>query len=69
MAAPPERTAVLVIRVWLEGEDTTPTPLRARITSTLDVSEHQAPDITAAASEKEIVNAVRAWLRAFAAGR
>ena len=70
MAGSPERTAVLVIRVWLEeGDDATPKPLRARITSTLDVSEQRAPDMTAAASEKEIVNAVRAWLRAFAAGR
>jgi hypothetical protein len=68
MSAPPERTAVLVIRVWLEGVHTEPR-LRARITSTLDVSEHGPTDTFGAASEKEIVKAVRAWLRAFAAGR
>jgi hypothetical protein len=68
MARPPERTAVLVVRVWLEEGDTE-LPLRARITSTLDVSEHGATDTVGAASEKEIVKAVRAWLRALAAGR
>ena len=67
MAGPTERTAVLVIRAWLEGQDDArPKPLRARITSTLDVSAPGPPDTIGAASEKEIVNAVRTWLRAFA---
>jgi hypothetical protein len=66
MAGASERTAVLVIRAWLE-EDDDAKRLRARITSTLDASARQATDTIGAASEKEIVNAVRTWLRAFAA--
>lgn len=68
MAGALERTGVLVIRAWLEDEDGAK-PLRARITSTLDVSAPRATDTVGAASEAEIVSAVRAWLRAFAAGR
>jgi hypothetical protein len=64
MALTPERTGVLVVRAWLE-EESAEKPLRARITSTLDVSAPRAPDTIGAASEKEVVNAVRAWLRAF----
>ena len=63
MAGASERTAVLVIRAWLE--DDTATPLRARITSTLDASVYAPTETVVAASEKEIVKAVRAWLRAF----
>jgi hypothetical protein len=69
MAGPPERTAVLVIRAWLEGEDSEPRALRARITSTFDVSAPGATDTMGAASEKEIVSLVRAWLHAFVTGR
>lgn len=51
----PQRAAVLVIR--------------ARITLRLDVSRPQDEETIGAASEKEVVNAVRTWLRAFASGR
>jgi hypothetical protein len=68
MAGAQERTGVLVIRAWLEDEDGAK-PLRARITSTLDVSVPRAMDTVGVASEKEIISAVRAWLSAFAAGR
>jgi hypothetical protein len=68
MAGAHERTGVLVIRAWLEHEAGAKR-LRARITSTLDVSVPSATDTVGAASEKEIIGAVRAWLRAFAAGR
>jgi len=64
MARTPERTAVLVIRVWVEKENQAK-PLRARLTSTLDVSAPRATDTIGAASEREIMNAVRSWLRAF----
>jgi hypothetical protein len=59
-----DRTAVLVIRAWLEA-GVEENALRARITRTLDVA---APDRieTAAASEGEILAAVQAWLRDFA---
>lgn len=68
MARTPERTGVLVIRAWLEDENAAK-PLRARITSTLDVSVPRATDKIGAASEREVVSAVRAWLRAFVSGR
>jgi hypothetical protein len=71
-----QKTAVLVIRAWLEeGLDTN--ALRARITRTVDVSDAgtlwtgAAPVSgaerleTAAASEEEILAAVLAWLRSF----
>ena len=64
MVGAPERTAVLVIRAWLEKENEQK-PLRARITSTLDASTAGATRSVGASSESEIVNAVRAWLWAF----
>lgn len=67
MAGANERVAVLVIRAWLE-EDDIAKPLRARITSTLDASPSAATETMVAASEKEIVIAVRAWLRALLGG-
>ena len=67
MAGTPERTAVLVIRAWFE-DDAEP-QLRARITSTLDVSATRPRDSSAAASQQEIVCVVRNWLRAFVASR
>lgn len=70
MACPPERTAVLVIRAWLEKEDgTDPARFRARISSTADVSESGPRDTISATSETDVVNAVRSWMRAFVAGR
>jgi hypothetical protein len=67
MLRPSERTAVLVIRAWLEEENAA-NPLRFRITSTLDVSAPQARETSLAASEEDVVTAVRAWLRAFVSG-
>jgi hypothetical protein len=69
MSGQPEPTAVLVIRAWLEGEDDPNPRLRARVTSTLDVSQSAEPATTACASEHEVVRAVRGWLRAFVASR
>jgi len=57
------QTGVLVIRAWLEqglGE----AALRARITQRLDAGS-PAMGETAAASEEEILEAVRDWLEAF----
>lgn len=68
MPRAPERTAVLVIRAWLE-EEKVESPLRARITSTLDVSAPRATETVVAASEEEVVKAVRDWLRAFVSAR
>jgi hypothetical protein len=56
-----ERTAVLVIRAWLEanGEPR----LRARITQTVDVARREETS-TLAASRAEIAAAVEKWLDA-----
>ncbi len=67
MPRAPERTAVLVIRAWLE-EDNVENPLRVRITRTLDVSAAKATETFGAASEDEVLAAVRSWLRAFVSG-
>ncbi len=67
VAGAPEQTAVLVIRLWKEkdiGRDS----LRARITQSWDVSSPVRTE-TAAASEAEILDAVRAWLRGVTADR
>jgi hypothetical protein len=59
MASPPgERTAVLIIRAWIEGE---PPSLRMRVTRTFDVA---AADETteATASIEEVCAIVRRWL-------
>ncbi len=58
-----EKTGVLVIRAWLE-EGLETNALRARITSTVDLSADETLETTAA-SEEEILAAVEAWLRAF----
>jgi hypothetical protein len=60
-----DRTAVLVIRAWFEsgpGDDA----LRARITRTADVAAEAGVE-SAAATEDEILAAVRDWLDAFTA--
>lgn len=54
----PERTAVLVVRVWTHGD---PPRLVGRITSTLDVSRSERMDIEVV-GEDRVAAAVRAWL-------
>jgi hypothetical protein len=58
-----ERTAVLVVRAWIDeaGEEV---GLRARITQTRDVTSTRTVR-TAAGSREEILRAVDEWLRAF----
>ena len=68
MAQALKRTAVLVIRVWFE-EGLEEAPMRARITGTPDVSVPGASDTRGAASEQEVVTAVRTWLRQVMAER
>jgi hypothetical protein len=55
-----ERTAVLVIRAWIEGND-----LRARIVHTRDTGSAKTAT-AAAASAEEVVRVVEQWLRSFA---
>jgi hypothetical protein len=60
-----ERTAVLVARAWLEGENHT--DLKARITRTLDV-EHLEGTVSSASTIDDVCETVRDWLEAFIAG-
>lgn len=58
-----QRVGVLVIRVWTEADG----GMRARLTQTVDV-EASDPEVTVektAATEGEILEAVRSWLEAF----
>ena len=57
-----ERTAGLVIRAWLK--DDSATGLRARITSTLDLSS-DGEIVTVACTGAEVSAAVDSWLQAF----
>jgi hypothetical protein len=59
-----ERSATLVIRVWLEEGD----GLRARLTSARAPSEREAGDsatVAVAASVEQVIDAVRGWLDEF----
>ncbi|HAL25747.1 MAG TPA: hypothetical protein VIM17_10815 [Jatrophihabitantaceae bacterium] len=62
-----ERSAVIVIRAWQEA-GAEPDDVRARITETVGGPDRGWRE-SAAAGEREIVAAVRAWLRALAAAR
>ena len=59
----PERTGVLVIRVWAESDDGP--SLRARITRTLDLTQRGELS-TPASSAEEIEAVVHSWLHEFA---
>jgi hypothetical protein len=56
---------VLVVRAWLE--EVPERALRARITQTLDISEHDDIVILVTSSD-EVRDVVRAWLEAFVGG-
>jgi hypothetical protein len=56
-----ERTAVLVIRAWVEGRE-----VRARITHTRDIGGTTMVE-GAAASVEEVLRTVEEWLRSFVA--
>lgn len=60
-----ERTGVLLIRVWLEGE---PPMLRARITHRTDLTG-SAENVTFAGTSDDISAVVDGWLQAFIAGQ
>jgi hypothetical protein len=52
-------TAVLVVRVWIEGDAST--GFRARLIRTLDVEQH-GEVVTSAASADDVLAAVKDWL-------
>jgi hypothetical protein len=57
-----QRTGLLVIRVWIEGDPGT--GLRCRITRSLDLSSPEQV-VTATTSIDEVLATARAWLEAF----
>ncbi len=60
--AVPERTGILVIRVWVEQDDAG--RLRARLTHAADLGE-TATTLAVATGVPGICDAVEAWLRRF----
>lgn len=56
------RTGLLVVRVWIEG-DSDDAGLRARITQTVDL--HSGPEVSVAATSDDVYAAVRGWLEAY----
>jgi hypothetical protein len=56
-----ERTAILVVRVWLEQDD--PVRLRARLTQAAGLDEPAT--VAVAADVRGVCDAVEAWLRRF----
>ena len=58
----PERTGILVIRVWVEQDDAG--RLRARLTQAADLGE-TATTLAVATGVPAIRDAVEAWLRQF----
>jgi hypothetical protein len=60
--AVPERTGILVIRVWVEQDDAG--RLRARLTQAADLGE-TATTLAVATGVPDICDAVEAWLRQF----
>jgi hypothetical protein len=60
--AVPERTGILVIRVWVEQDDAG--RLRARLTQAADLGD-PATSLDVATGVPGICDAVEAWLRRF----
>jgi hypothetical protein len=60
--AVPERSGILVLRVWVEQDDAG--RLRARLTQAADLGE-TATTLAVAAGMPAICDAVEAWLRQF----
>jgi hypothetical protein len=59
-----ERSGVLVVRAWIEGE---PAQLKARITQTIDLARRE-PESATVSSGEEIEAEVRRWLAALESG-
>jgi hypothetical protein len=57
-----ERTGVLIVRVWTEGDQGK--DLRARITRSLDIAA-ASEVVSAASSIDEVLAGVRSWLEEF----
>jgi hypothetical protein len=64
VAGQPERTGVLVLRVWVEGH--TRSGVRARVTQTTDVTTSESAVVTVESVE-QVCAMVRRWLESFLA--
>jgi len=62
MSRTSDQVAVLIIRLWKEGDSAS--PLRARITQTLNISGPEEI-VTSGTSVEEVLAAVGEWLAAF----
>jgi hypothetical protein len=58
----PPRCAVLVVRVWVEGDSRR--QLRGRLTQTLNAASARQ-EVAYVRSEDDVYAAVRSWLQAF----
>ena len=66
VAAHPQGTGVLVVRIWVEGDP--PGRMRARVTQVFDIAQsHEVVQFHDTA--EEVLDAVRAWLDAFLRGQ
>lgn len=63
-AGPAERSGVLVVRAWIEGD---PPQLKARLTHTVDLV-HGEPGSATVSTPAEIHDEIDRWLEALAAG-
>jgi hypothetical protein len=59
----PDRTGILIVRVWIEGSSDE--GFRARITQTLDSAGAEEATAAAAADPEDVYTAVRTWVEAF----
>jgi hypothetical protein len=61
-AQPSDRTGILIVRLWIEGNPSD--GFRARITQTLDSTGPQKA-ITTAGNPEDVYVVVRSWVEAF----
>lgn len=61
MPSGPDRTGVMVVRIWIDG---TAGEIRARLTETLDITTADET-VRTAASVDEVLTIARDWLGAF----
>jgi hypothetical protein len=59
-----ERSGVLVVRAWVEGD---PPQLKARLTHTIDLAQRE-PESATVSSAEQIHEEIERWLEALLAG-
>jgi hypothetical protein len=61
-ATSPDRTGILIVRLWIEGNGLA--GFRARITRTLDSEGHEQ-EVAVAAAPDDVYAVVQGWVEAF----